>query len=245
MYAEDNEILYLPQKEMNYQSVIETLRSLGNAKNVEGMKRYRIDAQQAFGVPAPAIRTLAKTIGTNHTLAMELWESGYHEARILAALIADPQKATLRLLDHWAGDLQNWAQCDACCAEFFEKTEFAYRLPFRWASVEKEFVRRAGIVMIAVMAVHHKKTDDDEFEKFFPLLRQYASDERNFVKKAVNWALRQVGKRNLRLNKKSIALAKEILNIPSPSARWIANDALIELRNPKTIALIQRRKGKL
>ncbi|MFA6468401.1 MAG: DNA alkylation repair protein [Bacteroidota bacterium] len=223
--------------------VLKTLRSLGTKKNVEGMKRYGIHTIKAFGASTPAVRSLAKKIGVNHDLALALWNSGYHDAKILAALIADPHLATLSMLDQWARDLENWAQCDACCAEYFQKTKFAHQLPFRWSPNTKEFVRRAGIVMIAVMSVHHKRTDDAEFEKFFPLLRLYASDERNFVKKAVNWSLRQVGKRNLRLHKKSIALAKEILNIPSPSARWIANDTLKELQNPKTIAMIKRRKG--
>ncbi len=230
---------------MTLQQTLKKLKTLGSQKNIEGMKRFNISSAKAFGVSAPEIRSIAKEIKKDHDLALALWASGFHEARILAAIIADPEKADLRLLDTWANEIQNWAQCDCCCSEFFEKTKYAYQLPFRWSKSKKEFVRRAGIVMIAVIAVHHKKTDDDEFETFFPLIKKYSTDERNFVKKAVNWSLRQTGKRNLRLRKKAIALLEEIQNIPSPSARWIASDALRELNNTKTIAIIQRRKGDL
>ncbi|MFA5833141.1 MAG: DNA alkylation repair protein [Bacteroidota bacterium] len=225
--------------------ILTELRLLGSQKNVEGMKRYNITAQKAFGVSAPDIRALAKHNNKDHNLALSLWRTEYHEARILAAFIADPGKMNLRLLDHWANQIVNWAQCDCCCAELFQKTAYAFVLPFRWTKSKKEFVRRAGLVMIAELAVHHKQTDDSEFEKFFPLIYTYSTDERNFVRKGVNWALRQIGKRNLRLHKKAIALSKEIQNIPSPSAQWIARDAIRELNDPKTIAMIKRRKGVL
>ncbi len=228
---------------MTVQQVLKKLKSLGDQKNIEGMKRYNIASVKAFGVTAPNIRTLATMIKKDHPLAIGLWKTEYHEARILAAMIADPGSADLKLLDSWANEIVNWAQCDNCCSELFEKTTFAYELPFRWSKNKKEFVRRAGIVMIAALAVHDKGAKDAEFEKFFPLLRKYSADERNFVKKAVNWALRQIGKRNIRLHKKAIALAEEIQNIPSPAAKWIAADALRELRNPKIIATIKRRIG--
>jgi 3-methyladenine DNA glycosylase AlkD len=227
---------------MTLKQVLDELRSRGNASSVEGMKRYNIRSVKAFGVSAPNIRTVARSIGCDHKLALLLWKSGFHEAKILAAIIADPLQADLLMLDRWAGELENWAQCDSCCIEYFQKTTFAYDLPGRWSNNTEEFVRRAGIVMIAVLAVHHKKAPDKGFEQFFPLLKKYSTDERLYVKKAVNWSLRQIGKRNMRLHKKAIALAKEIQNIPSPSARWIAADALRELQNDKTIAMIQRKK---
>lgn len=228
---------------MTLQDTIRTLRSLGNPKIVEGMKRFGIDTPNAFGISAPTMRSMAKEMKTNHTLALKLWETGYHEAKILAALIADPSCSDLKLLDQWVQGIENWAQCDSCCTEFFQKTPYALSLPKRWTKSKLEFVRRAGFVMIAVIAVHHKQLHDDIFEEFFPLLKRYATDERNFVKKAVNWALRQIGKRNMRLHKKAIELAKEIQNIPSPAAQWIAADALREFSKKKTIAMIQRRKG--
>lgn len=227
---------------MTAEEVLHCLQLLGNKKNIDGMKRFNISSAKAFGVTVPNIRVLAKQLGKDHHLAFQLWNNGAHEARILATLIADPESANLKLLDQWTSDVENWAQCDACCTEFFQKTKYAQILPFRWSKNRKEFVRRAGIVMIASMAVHHKDEDDDFFEQFFPLLKQYSTDERNFVKKAVNWAVRQIGKRNLRLNKKAIVLAQEIHKIPSSSAKWIATDALRELTNKKTIALINRPK---
>ena len=230
---------------MTLKQTLNELQALGSQKNIDGMKLFNISSAKAFGVSAPLIRTLAKKIKKDHELALALWDSEYHEARILAAIIADPERSDLAMLDRWANEIQNWAQCDNCCAELFEKTKYAYRLPFRWSKNKNEFVRRAGIVMIAVLAVHHKKSEDSEFEKFLPLIKKYSTDERNFVKKAVNWALRQIGKRNLQLRKKAIALSEEIQNIPSAGARWIASDALRELNDPKTIAMIKRRKGEL
>ncbi len=223
--------------------ILNELRALGSEQNVRGMIRFGITAEKAFGVSVPKIRDLAKRIGKDHELALELWQTGYHEARILAAMTADAESATLGQMDQWVKEISNWAQCDSACTEYFQKTRYAYVLPERWCGSSKEFVRRAGIVMIAVLAVHHKKTDDDVFEKFLPLLKACSTDERNFVRKGVNWALRQVGKRNTRLHKKAIALSKEIQNIPSRSAAWIAADALRELNSPKTISLIQRKKG--
>jgi len=228
---------------MTSKEVIRQLQSLGNKTNIEGMKRFNISCTKAFGVNAPNIRSIAKQIKTDHVLALQLWNSGYHEARILATLIADPDSANLKLLDQWANEIENWAQCDACCGEFFQKTQYAQSLPFRWAKSRKEFVRRAGIVMIAEMAVHHKNEKDIIFEQYFPIINKYSTDERNFVKKAVNWALRQIGKRNHRLQKKAIILVRKIHKIPSSTAKWIATDALRELTNQKTISIINRRKG--
>lgn len=227
---------------MTLKQALGELRRHGNVSSLEGLKRFNISSTKAFGVSAPNIRSVARSIGCDHALALQLWKSGYHEAKILAAIIADPYQAKKVMMDRWVKELENWAQCDACCAEYFQKTPFAFDLPGRWSSNSLEFVRRAGIVMIAVLAVHHKKVADQEFEKFFPLLKQYSTDERIYVKKAVNWSLRQIGKRNMRLHKKAIALAKEIQNIPSPSARWIAADALRELQNARMITMIQRRK---
>jgi 3-methyladenine DNA glycosylase AlkD len=228
---------------MTVHQTIRTLRAHGNKKNLAGMQRYNISAAEAFGVSAPAMRMIARSMGKDHPLALQLWDSGIHDAKILAALTADPTQATLTQLDRWVQQLENWAQCDVCCSEFFQKTKYAADLPFRWCIRRNEFVRRAGLVMIAVLAVHHKTLSDEQLEHFFPLIRQYSTDDRNFVKKADSWALRQIGKRNLRLQKKAIALAKEIKNIPFPAARWIAADVLGELTSTKTIAMIQRRKG--
>ena len=230
---------------MTLQQTLQALRKKGSQRTIDGMKRFGIDSVDAFGVSAPDIRMIAKQITRDHALALSLWETDIHEARILAVLIAEPERATLSLMDSWTREMRNWAQCDAACGEYFQRTRFAETLPERWCRQPKEFVRRAGFVMMAAMAVHHKQMDDSTFEDFFPLIIEYSIDERNFVRKGVNWALRQIGKRNIRLHKKAIALSKEIQNIPSPTAKWIATDALRELNDPKTIALVLRRKGVL
>ncbi len=227
---------------MNLRDVLERLRRSGSQKNIDGMRRFAVASDHAFGVPAPVIRKLAKEIGIDHSLSLRLWNSGFHEARLLAALTADPERCTAAMMDRWVSEIQNWAQCDCCCSELFQKTRFARQLPARWGKRTNEFVRRAGIVMIAVMAVHHKTAADRVFEEYFPLLIRTSTDERNFVKKAVNWALRQIGKRNLVLQQKAIAVAEEIYQIPAPSSHWIAADALREFRDPKTIQMIKKRK---
>lgn len=197
------------------------------------MARFGIDTERALGIKIPELRRLAKEIGTDHDLARALWDTGVHEARILAGLIADPLRATLPLLDRWARDFNSWDLCDLVCANFIDRTHFAWTLPARWARREEEFVRRAAFALIAALAVHDKAAADERFTTFFPLITRYATDERNFVKKAVNWALRQIGKRNARLRKRAIALAREIREIDSRSARWIAADALRELDTRK------------
>ncbi|NUN71253.1 MAG: DNA alkylation repair protein, partial [Bacteroidetes bacterium] len=201
---------------------METLRSLGSPAAVKGMERFGIQAADAYGVPAPAIRSLSKKIGIDHRLALSLWETGNHDARILAAIIADPERITVTEMDRWVRSMENWAQCDTCCLEVFRRSRTALSLPQRWSPSPKEFVRRAGIVMIAALAVHRKDLSDDEIWSYTPLLLECADDDRNFVKKSVNWALRQIGKRNERLRQRAVGLAAEIQARPSRSARWIA-----------------------
>ena len=221
-------------KSYSVQTVISELKKHGSRRNVEGMARYGIKPTKAFGVNAPALRALAKNIGKNHELALQLWETGYLEARAIATLTADPELVTKSLMNKWVRDFDSWAVCDAACDYLFIYTPFAVDKIYEWSKRKEEFVRRAAFVMIATLAVHDKKRDDENFLEFFPLIKKYATDERNFVKKAVNWALRQIGKRSVFLNKKAIALAEEIKKINSKSARWTANDALCELTNPKT-----------
>ncbi len=228
---------------MTKNEVIRTLRSLGSPSAAAGMQRFGISAAKAFGVSAPQLRRLAKQIGTDHRLALSLWETDIHDARILAAVIADPERMTRKEMDRWAKSIENWAQCDVCCLEVFRHSRYALVLPQRWSPSTNEFVRRAGIVMIAALAVHRKDLSDDELWSYTPLLRQCADDDRNFVKKSVNWSLRQIGKRNIRLLEHAVRLAEEIRSLPSPSAKWIAAGALRELRDPKTIAMVRRRKG--
>ncbi|MEX2116760.1 MAG: DNA alkylation repair protein [Bacteroidota bacterium] len=213
--------------------LLRRLKSLGSRRNIEGMARFGITSRRVFGVGTVPLRTLGKRIGRNHALAQRLWRSGYLEARILAALIEDPALVTSRQMDRWAQDFDNWAVCDGCCSIVFDKTPFAYSKAGTWSHSSREFVKRAGYVMMAVLAVHDKRASDAVFLKFFPHIRRGATDNRNFVKKAVNWALRQIGKRNRNLNTHTLRLAASIRQIDSPAARWIAADAIRELRSKR------------
>jgi 3-methyladenine DNA glycosylase AlkD len=220
--------------------VINELKKLGSKRNLEGMARYGIDVKKAFGVNAPSMYAFAKKIGKDHEFAQELWRSGFHEARQIAAMIDDPAQVTEFQMNKWVKDFNSWDICDGTCNNLFRKTPFAFNKVFEWCPKKEEFVRRAGFVLIATLAVHDKKRNDEDFLLFFPLLKKYSIDERNFVKKAVNWSLRQIGKRSIFLNKQVVDLALEIKSIDSKSAGWIASDALRELNNPKICARIKR-----
>ncbi|MDZ7344331.1 MAG: DNA alkylation repair protein [candidate division KSB1 bacterium] len=218
---------------MQYREILKKLKSLSDPKAVTGMARFGIDISKAYGISAPTLRKLAKTIGTNHALAQRLWASGIRETRILAALIDDPQLVTAAQMESWVKDFHSWDICDACCGNLFDKTPFAYRKAVEWSKRKEEFVKRAGFVLMASLAVHDKEVRDEVFIKFLPLIKKHAVDERNFVKKAVNWALRQIGKRSRSLNRAAIKTAKAIQKIDSRAARWIAADALRELTSAK------------
>jgi len=217
--------------------ILRKLKSLCDPKAVEGMARFGINPENTYGVSVPNLRMMAKEIGRNHVLAQQLWSSGVHEARILASMIDVPEKVTERQMETWVKDFDSWDVCDQCCSNLFDKTEFAYRKAVEWSKRNGEFVKRAGFVLMAVLSVHDKKANDAEFLKFLPIIERESVDDRNFVKKAVNWALRQIGKRNVNLNKEAIKAAREIQRLDSKSARWIAADALGELTSPA----IQRR----
>ena len=176
---------------------------------------------------------MAKNIGKNHKLAGELWSCGIHEARILACMIDDPQQIAEAQLERWVKEFDSWDLCDQCCNRLFRKSEFAHQKALAWACRPDEFVKRAGFVLMAVLAVHDKKAADRQFDAFLRLIKKEAVDGRNFVKKAVNWALRQIGKRDTVLNQKAIAVAEDIYRIDSKAARWIAQDALRELTGEK------------
>ncbi len=216
---------------MTLAQIIKKLKSEANPKNVAGMARFGINPKQTLGVSIPTIRSLAKTIGHEHNLALQLWATKIHEARILAALIDDRQLVTEKQMDKWAKDFDSWDVCDQVCSNLFDKTPFAWAKAIEWSQRPEEFVKRAGFVLMAVLAVHDKKAGDKAFLKFFPYLKKEATDQRNFVRKAVNWALRQIGKRSLYLNLRVIKLCREIQKIDSPAARWIASDAKRELEN--------------
>jgi 3-methyladenine DNA glycosylase AlkD len=217
---------------MKKPEVIAKLQSLANPVNVAGMARYGINPINTLGISIYILREIAKEIGKDDALADELWASGIHEARILASYIADPGKTTEERMDRWAADFDSWDVCDQVCG-LFEETPYAYRKAVTWSDRHEEFVKRAAFAIMAGLAVHDKKADNSQFERFFPIIIRESSDDRNFVRKAVNWALRNIGKRNRQLNERAIATAKEIQRIDAKSARWIAADALRELTAEK------------
>jgi 3-methyladenine DNA glycosylase AlkD len=225
---------------MELEEIIKELKSLSNPEDIEGMARFGINPQKAYGVRIPELRRIKRKAGMDHLLAEKLWDFGYHETRILASMIDDPSEVTEAQMEKWVMDFNTWDICDQCCMNLFRKTTFAYKKIFEWSQREEEFVKRAAFTLIAVLAVHDKQATDDKFEQTFPLIIRESTDNRNYVKKAVNWALRQIGKRNLNLNQKAIEIAEEIYEINSKSARWIASEALRELKNEK----IQKRLHK-
>jgi len=206
---------------------------MGDPKAAEGMTRFGIQSSNSFGVSVPKLRTLAREIGRDHPLARQLWETGLHDARLLATMVDDPRQVTDDQMDEWVRDFDSWDVVDGSCGNLFDKTPFAVAKAKEWCKREEEFVKRAGFVLMAELAVHDKKTKDQIFLDFFPLIIGGSSDNRNFVKKAVNWSLRQIGKRNLKLNKAAVSTALKIQKMESGAAKWIASDALRELKNPK------------
>ena len=209
--------------------VVRQLKAAGSAETVKGMSRFGIQTARAFGVSIPKLRAIAKKVGKNHDLALQLWETEVHEARILASMIDTPENVTEGQMEKWAKGFDSWDVVDGCCGNLFEKTPFAVKKAIEWSRRDEEFVKRAGFVMMAELAVHDKKASNETFLEFLPLIVKEASDNRNFVKKAVNWALRQIGKRNLALNEAAIHSAKMVGGSESRAAKWVASDALREL----------------
>jgi 3-methyladenine DNA glycosylase AlkD len=224
---------------MQCEAVLAKLRSLANLENVAGMARFGINPENTLGISVPTLRKMAKEIGRDHALAQELWVSGVHEARILASMIDDPRLVTEDQMERWVADFDSWDVCDQCCGNLFDKTPFAYRKAVEWAGRDEEFVKRAGFALMAWLAFHDKRAPDEAFAAFLPVISRESGDARNFVKKAVNWALRHIGKRNAALNAMAIQTAQEIQSMGSKPGRWIASDALRELTSEK----IQKRLG--
>lgn len=195
------------------------------------MTRYGIKTAHAFGVPVPQVRAISKKIGCDHSIAKRLWATGVHEARLLAGMIDNPLDVDEEQMEKWASEFDSWDVVDQTCGNLFDKTEFAIRKAHEWSGRQEEFVKRAGFVLMAELAVHDGRAKNQTFLDFLPLIEREASDDRNFVKKAVNWALRQIGKRNLLLNRAAIETCKKIQLLDSRPSTWISADALRELRS--------------
>lgn len=224
-----------------FDKILRKLKSQRNDKNLAGMARFGIATDKAFGIKHPILKDIARQYRKDHQLALELWDSGYHEARLLATIIDDPKQVTERQAEAWVKQINSWDICDGFTGSLIDKTPFAYEKAIEWVHREPEFVRRAGFALMAWLPVHDKKAADSKFDEFFPLIVKYSTDERNFVKKAVNWALRQLGKRNAALNRKAIVTARQIGKLDSKAARWIARDALKELEGQQVQARLREK----
>ncbi|MFA5064815.1 MAG: DNA alkylation repair protein [Dehalococcoidia bacterium] len=228
---------------MQINDIIEQLRSLANPtpENLKGMARYGINTQRALCVSTPDMHKLGRQIGRNHSLALELWQAGWRETRILAAMTDDPALVTDEQMDAWVKDFDSWDVCDAACLYLFSWTSIACDKALQWSLREEEYVKRAGFTLMACLAVGKRKPDDKRLAAFLPAIEREAWDGRNYVKKSVNWALRQIGKYNLRLNKLAIESAERIKLQDTKSARWIATDALRELTSEQVQIRLAKR----
>jgi 3-methyladenine DNA glycosylase AlkD len=231
---------------MTVSEVLEKLESLGSPENIAGMRRFGIETTESFGITAPVLKQLAKEVKRQapdrHALALELWDTGNYEARAIAFLIDDPKQVSPAQMEKWAKDFDNWATVDGTCSYLFCRTPYAYEKVFEWANRDQEFVKRAAFSLVAYLAVHDNKAPGDKLAGFLPLIERHSDDDRNFVKKSVNWALRQIGKRSIELNKMAIDTAERIRAQDTKPARWIASDALRELKSEKVIERL-RKKG--
>ncbi len=220
---------------------VRELERLGEKRNVEGMARFGIRAKKVYGVSKPKLDELAREIGKDHELGMELWNTGIHDARILGALISEAEKVTATQMERWVKDFDNWDVCDGTCCHLFVFANAAWKKAFAWTRRKREFEKRAGFAMAAFLVVHDKKAADGVYLKFLKAIEREAWDERNFVRKAVNWALRNIGKRNLRLNRAAILSAERIRRQNTRAARWIAGDTLRELQSEAVQRRLRRK----
>jgi 3-methyladenine DNA glycosylase AlkD len=215
---------------MTRDDVLDWLRRKGARKTVAGMARYGITAKRAFGVPMGTLKMLSRKTGRNHTLALELWDSGWYEARLLAALIGEPDRLTRRQMNAWASGFENWADCDTACFALFDRSPHAWDKARQWSASPREFVKRGGFVLMACLALHHKQAPDKPFLDFLKLIEKGARDERNFVSKGVNWALRSIGRRNPALKSAALRLAGRLATREEPAPRWVGKDAVRQLK---------------
>lgn len=214
---------------MTVPEIIIELKKLGKEENRAGMARFGIETDKALGISVTELRKFGRPYRKNHQLALELWRTGIHEAQQLANIIDDPAQVTEAQMEEWVKDFDSWDVCDGACTGLFDKTSLARQKIGEWSQREPEFEKRAAFALLAGLAWHSTDEPDQTFVDFLPLIKREATDERNFVKKAVNWALREIGKRNKQLNQAALQTAEEIKQLDSKSARWIAADAIREL----------------
>ncbi len=213
------------------EDILKKLKSKADTDQLEGMARFGMTIEKRLGISVPNIRKIAKETGKNHQLALELWKTGFAEARMVASMIDIPKEVTEEQMEEWVKDFNSWDICDQVCMNLFDKTPLAWKKVLDWSKREEEFVKRAAYTLTACLAWHDKEAPDEKFIRFLPVIQEGSTDNRNFVKKAVNWALRHIGKRNSNLNKIAIEAAKKIQKMDSKTAKWIASDAIRELES--------------
>ena len=221
--------------------VLAWLERHGTKRNREGLARYGIQAAKAYGVSVADIQRLAKRLGRDHALAAALWETGWYEARMLTSFIDDPALVTAAQMDRWARDFDNWGICDTICFHLFDRTPHAWRKVDQWSRRREEFVKRAAFALLASVALHDKEVPDAPFKRALRLVERGASDERNFVKKGVSWALRTIGERNPALHADAVKMATKLAGSSDPSSRWVGKDALRQLATPAVQKRLARR----
>jgi len=220
--------------------VVRTLERMGDRSRLKGMARFGIETGRAVGVTVTELRRFARDLGHDHELAAALWASGVHEARLLAPLVDEPAVVSEAQMEAWVADLDSWDVCDGVCGNLFDRTPFALDKAVEWSSRQPEFEKRAAFALMASAAVHRKDLPDAAFASLLHVIRAQATDERNYVKKAVSWALRQIGKRSSGLNSRAVRTAERIDRIDSRAARWVARDALRELRSDAVQARLRK-----
>jgi len=222
--------------------VVAWLRRKGTQGTREGMARYAIPSDKAFGVPVGVMKRHARSIGQSHELAAALWETGWYEARMIATFLDEPARVTPEQMDRWCRDFDSWAICDTACFHLFDRTPHAWKKVRTWSANRDEFVKRAAFALLASLAVHDKAAGDEQFLRCLPLVERAGKDERNFVKKGVNWALRTIGRRNAKLNAAAVAVARRLAASSDAAPRWIGKDALRELTSPAVVGRLKARK---
>ena len=225
----------MPRSSHTLDQVLAKLHALENRDRLKGKAQFGINVENALGLTMPEIRGIAKTVTKNHELAESLWQEGLHETRLIASMIDHPKWVTENQMERWVLDFNSWDVCDQTCGELFDRTPFTVQKIHDWSAREEEFVKRAGFVLIAWQSVHDKTRDDQDFLHYLPLIERESKDPRNFVKKAVNWALRGIGKRSAVLHRPALALSETLASSDDKTARWIGNDAARELKSEKVL----------
>lgn len=231
-----------PRVEHDVADVVQMLKKRASKKTKDGMARYGIPSDNAFGIPVGVLKQLAKSLGKSHTLAAALWKTGHYEARMLATFVDEAELVTPEQMDKWCKDFDNWAICDTACFALFDRSPHAFKKIPVWAKSKDEFVKRAAFALLASLTLHDKQAPDAAFLRSLPLVEKAALDERNFVKKSVNWALRSIGKRNAVLNQAAIEVCERLAARPEAPPRWVGKDALRELKSASVLRRLSRKK---